>query len=33
VRGQLVTKFVSERLGLNLFTSEPAENSSASPPL
>jgi glutaminase len=31
VRGQLVTNFVSERLGLNLFTSEPAEKSSASP--
>ena len=31
VRGQLVTKYLAERLGLNLFASEPAENSSASP--
>jgi hypothetical protein len=25
VRGQLVTKYLAERLGLNLFASEPAE--------
>ena len=31
VRGQLVTKYLAERLGLNLFASEPAENSTASP--
>jgi glutaminase len=26
IKGQLVTKFLSERLGLNLFASKPAEN-------
>jgi glutaminase len=31
VRGQLVTKYLAERLGLNLFASEPAENFTASP--
>jgi Glutaminase len=31
VRGQLVTKYLAERLGLNLFASEPAENLTASP--
>jgi glutaminase len=30
VRGQLVTKYLAERLGLNLFASEPAENLTAS---
>jgi glutaminase len=30
VRGQLVTKYLAERLGLNLFASEPAEPSAAS---
>jgi glutaminase len=27
VRGQLVTKYLAERLGLNLFASQPAESS------
>ena len=31
VRGQLVTKYLAERLGLNLFASQPAENLTASP--
>src|SRR6187200_1118328 len=31
VRGQLATKYLAERLGLNLFASEPAENFTASP--
>ncbi len=31
VRGQLVTKYLAERLGLNLFASEPAETVPASP--
>jgi glutaminase len=30
VRGQLVTKYLAERLGLNLFASEPADNLTAS---
>jgi glutaminase len=30
VRGQLVTKYLAERLGLNLFASEPTENLTAS---
>jgi hypothetical protein len=29
VRGQLVTKYLAERLGLNLFASQPAENLTA----
>ena len=31
VRGQLVTKYLAERLGLNLFASQPAENLTAAP--
>ena len=31
VRGQLVTKYLAERLGLNLFASKPAEDLTASP--
>jgi hypothetical protein len=31
VRGQLVTKYLAERLGLNLFASKPADNLTASP--